>query len=76
MFDISETAKYDGKYGLGLEMFKIRDKVFYGHSGAYGSILLYAPEYKIIISLNIGQANSPIHIGRFIDKVFTIVNGN
>lgn len=74
MFDISETAMYDGNYGLGLEMYKIRDKVFYGHSGAYGSLLLYAPKHKITISLNIGQANSPIHLGKFIDQVFNIIH--
>jgi len=74
MMDISETAKYGEKYGLGLRTIKIRDKVFYGHSGAYGSVLLYSPKYEITISLNIGQGNSPFSLGKLINEIINVVN--
>ena len=66
MMDISSTAKFGEKYGLGLEKFEIKNKVFYGHYGAYGSLLLYSPAEELTISLNVGQGNPPFSLGKLV----------
>ncbi len=74
MMDISSTAKFGGKYGLGLEQYRIKDKIFYGHSGAYGSLLLFSPEDKLIISLNVGQGNPPFSLGKTVYDIANIID--
>ena len=74
MMDISSTTKFEAKYGLGLEQFKIKDKIFYGHSGAYGSLLLFSPEDKLIISLNVGQGNPPFSLGKTVYDIANIID--
>ena len=73
MMDISSTAKFGEKYGLGLEKFEIKNKVFYGHSGAYGSLLLYSPAEELTISLNVGQGNPPFSLGKLVYDISNII---
>ncbi|MDX2062679.1 MAG: serine hydrolase domain-containing protein [Bacteroidia bacterium] len=44
-------------YGLGITRYTYNETVFYGHSGFWGSQVMYSPEKKLVFCANINQAN-------------------
>jgi D-alanyl-D-alanine carboxypeptidase len=73
MIDFSVTEKYKSNYGMGIYKYKLNGKVFYGHGGFYGSILIYDPIDQITFSANIGQVNPPYDTGKLINEIMEVI---
>ncbi len=76
MLDFSVTRSYGGHYGLGIYEFKFANRIFYGHGGFYGSLLLYEPKDRIVFSANIGQSNAPFDKVALVDSLLEIIIDN
>jgi D-alanyl-D-alanine carboxypeptidase len=74
MIDMSETEKHGASYGYGISLYNLKGKLFYGHSGYYGSIVAYSPEYKVLFAANVGQSNAPFSTGKVMYNVVNIVS--
>lgn len=74
MIDMSKVEKFGSSYGYGLFAFTTNGKVYYGHGGFYGSLLLYEPVDRITFSANISQATPPYNTERLVIDLLTIIN--
>ena len=58
---------------MGIFMYDIMDRTFYGHGGFYGSIMLYSPKQQISLTINIGQAEADLNPYELVDAVLNVI---
>jgi len=64
----------DGKtYARGIYHYPMGDKLYYGHGGFYGSLLMYNPEKEVVLSGHLTQANPPYAVDGLINALLEIV---
>lgn len=73
MIDFEKTKALGANYGMGLFSFEVDGKLFYGHGGFYGSLLLHEPVDGITLSANIAQATPPYDTEQLVRKLLNII---
>jgi len=76
MTDLEKVKALGANYGLGLFAYEVKGKLFYGHGGFYGSLLLYEPIDGITLSANIAQATPPYNSEQLVRKLLDIIMEN
>ncbi|OFX85290.1 MAG: hypothetical protein A2W99_15025 [Bacteroidetes bacterium GWF2_33_16] len=73
MIDFSDNKKYGLHYGMGISLYKFNDKLFYGHGGYYGSLLIHEPIDNITLSINVGQVKLPSNNKIFMKNIMDVI---
>ena len=73
MIDLSPAQQFNKDSGMGIFMYDIMDRTFYGHGGFYGSIMLYSPKQQISLTINIGQAEADLNPYELVDAVLNVI---
>jgi D-alanyl-D-alanine carboxypeptidase len=72
MIDVKFTKKNESRYGLGVYEFAIKNDVFYGHFGFYGTFVGYSPTTKTTISYSVSQATPNFNVYKFIIELLNL----
>ena len=70
--DIVEIIKFRDKLEHESEM--VQARVFFGHGGFYGSLMVYNPVTRLVLCANIGQANPPYDSGELAKNMIKIMS--
>jgi D-alanyl-D-alanine carboxypeptidase len=73
MIDMGPSQEFGKDSGMGIFLYKIKGREFYGHGGFYGSIMLYSPEQKISFTVNIGQAEARLDPYQLVDALLAVI---
>ena len=73
MIDLSPAQKFLKDSGMGIFLYKIKDREYFGHGGFYGSIMLYSPAQKISMAINIGQAEADLDPYELVDALLKVI---
>ncbi len=73
MLDFHHTRPFGGRYGLGVFQYDLDGDIYYGHGGFYGSKMLYSPDTKTTIVLNIGQSEPPYSEGKLLREIAKLI---
>ncbi len=75
MINLDISKKFGKEAGMGIFHYSLGGKSFYGHGGFYGSLLLYCPEEKVTLVINIGQANAEIDPIKTVENIVEVTLG-
>jgi D-alanyl-D-alanine carboxypeptidase len=76
MIDLEPAQKFGKDSGMGIFLYKIKGREFYGHGGFYGSIMLYSPQQKISFTVNVGQAEAKLDPYELVDALLNVIESN
>ena len=76
MIDLSPAQEFDKDAGMGIFLYNIKERSFYGHGGFYGSIMLYSPEQRISLTVNIGQAEADLNPYELVDALLLVIESD
>jgi D-alanyl-D-alanine carboxypeptidase len=69
MLDLSPAQAFGKDAGMGIFRYELETGHYYGHGGYYGSLLLYEPDKKITLSVNVGQANADLDPVKLMNRI-------
>lgn len=73
MIDLEPAQKFGKDSGMGIFLYKIQGREFYGHGGFYGSIMLYSPDQKISFTVNVGQAEARLDPYELVHALLNVI---
>ncbi len=73
MIDLDPAREFGKDSGMGIFLYEINGREFYGHGGFYGSIMLYSPEQKISFTVNVGQAEARLDPYELVDALLDVI---
>ena len=76
MIDLSPAQEFHKDAGMGIFLYSINGRSFYGHGGFYGSIMLYSPEQRISLTVNIGQAEADLNPYELVDALLQVIESD
>lgn len=73
MTDLNKVKALGANYAMGLFSFEANRKLFLGHGGFYGSLLLYEPSDGITLAANIAQATPPYDTKKLVRSLLHVI---
>lgn len=73
MTDLDKVKALGANYAMGLFSFEANAKLFYGHGGFYGSLLLYELTNGITLAANIAQATPPYDTEKLVRSLLDVI---